>query len=60
MLTKLVKTKRYRVEVAVSLFNCVTDIENFSLKLWECARAVNTPHPSVDAHLAMMPGIFLT
>ncbi len=40
MLAKLVKTKRNRVEVAVSLFNCVTDIENFALKLWECVRAV--------------------
>jgi hypothetical protein len=40
MLTKLVKTKRYRVEVAVSLFNSVTDIENFALKLWEYALAV--------------------
>jgi hypothetical protein len=36
MLIKLIKNKRYRVEVAVGLFNCVTDIENYSLKLWEC------------------------
>ncbi len=35
MLAKLVKIKRQRIEIAVSLFNCVTDIENFALKLWE-------------------------
>jgi hypothetical protein len=35
MLSKLVKIKRHRIEVAVGLFNCVTDIENYALKLWE-------------------------
>ena len=39
MLAKLVKIKRYRIDVAVSLFNCVTDIENFALKLWEYVHA---------------------
>lgn len=39
MLAKLVKIKRYRIEVAVCLFNCVTDIENFAMKLWECVHA---------------------
>jgi hypothetical protein len=39
MLAKLVKIKRYRVDIAVCLFNCVTDVENFTLKLWECVRA---------------------
>jgi hypothetical protein len=36
MLAKLVKIKRLRIDVAVCLFNCVTDLENFALKLWEC------------------------
>lgn len=35
MLAKLVKIKRHRIELAVGLFNCVTDIENYALKLWE-------------------------
>ena len=36
MLAKLVKIKRLRIDVAVCLFNCVTDLENFASKLWEC------------------------
>ena len=36
MLAKLVKIKRLRIDVAVCLFNCVTDLEKFALKLWEC------------------------
>jgi hypothetical protein len=51
MLAKLVKIKRYRIEVAVCLFNCVTDIENFALKLWECV------HTSDDELFLIMTSI---
>jgi len=47
MLAKLVKIKRYRIDIVVCLFNCVTDMENFTLKLWECVRCRSRRDPRV-------------